>query len=1073
MSKLQETQIWQTQATHRNTSTARAVSCLAGCFVLAEGLAVTSFPRVARMSGFILTAAVAAILSITTQSALAQTATADITETAPAEAIALEARLITRTRQLTFEGRRAGESYFSADGRRMILQSEREPGNPFFQIYLMDLDTGDTQRISPGTGKTTCAWIHPNGEKVLFASTHDDPSAEQEQKEEIELRASGKERRYSWDYDEFYEIYEYEQATKQYRKLTDARGYDAEGSWSPDGSLIAFASNRSAYEQELTAEQRTAFETDPAWANEIYVMKADGSDVKRLTTTAGYDGGPFFSPDGKRICWRRFAENGATAEIMTMNIDGSDQQQVTHLAAMSWAPYYHPSGQYLIFTTNRHGFANFELYMVDAAGKQEPFRVSFTPGFDGLPVFSPDGDHLAWTTNRTVTKQSQIFMADWNHTRALELLELKPASPAAPSQAEARRVMALTPEARGDFAPADAVRHVEFLCRPQLGGRLTGTKGEQLATNYVALNFETMGLLPAGDDGTYFQEFEFTSGVSAGPNNVLTVESVAGDKKTTAELLTLESDWRPLAFSNSASIAASDVIFAGYGIRAPAAEGVEEYDSFVHLDVKDKWVVAFRFMPENFTPEQRQHFIRFSSLRFKAMQARDMGARGLIIVSGPTSGVKEQLVPLQFDGSLAGSGLPVISVTDRVAASWLMERGKDLASVQQKMDSGEPAIGFPLDGLKISASIDIQQEKKTGRNVLGRLQMNESPAGQIVVVGAHIDHLGTGPNGNSLARGDEQSQIHFGADDNASGVSAMMQIAEAMALAKDAGKLHGSRDVVFAAWSGEELGLLGSSHYVKNLETMFSQHAAAVEGNAGDAEQSEKKAEDPAGPNTGGLSLYIAACLNMDMVGRLQEKLVLQGIGSSAAWQKIIEQANVPLGLSLTLQDDSYLPTDASVFFLHGVPILSAFTGNHSEYHTPRDTPEKLNYEGIAKVANLMSLVCRHLIATEQPPIYVAQERPKDGQRRAALRAYLGTVPDYAQSDVKGVMLSGVAKGGPAEIAGVKGGDVIIKLAGKAIENIYDYTYAIEALKSGQETEISVLRDGKEVTLKVTPGSRD
>ena len=1032
-----------------------------------------NFPRPGRTLRIMLSAVVAAILSITTQSALAQIAVADITETDPAEAIALEAKLINRTRQLTFEGRRAGESYFSDDGRLMVFQSEREPGNPFFQIYLMDLDTGDTQRISPGTGKTTCAWIHPNGEKVLFASTHDDPVAEQEQKDEIELRASGKEHRYSWDYDEFYEIYEYELATKQYRKLTDAKGYDAEGSWSPDGSLIAFASNRSAYEQELTAEQRTAFETDPAWANEIYVMKADGSDVKRLTTSAGYDGGPFFSPDGDRICWRRFAENGATAEIMTMNVDGSDQRQVTHLGAMSWAPYYHPSGQYLIFTTNRHGFANFELYMVDVAGKHEPVRVSYTPGFDGLPVFNQDGDHLAWTTNRTVTKQSQIFMADWNHAMALELLDLKPASTAVPSEAEVTRAMALTPESRGDFAPADAVRHVEFLCRSQLGGRLTGTKGEQLATNYVALNFETMGLLPAGDNDTYFQEFEFTSGVSAGQNNVVTVESIAGDRNQAAAPLTLEADWRPLAFSSSTSIEASDVVFAGYGLRAPAADGIEEYDSFVHLDVRDKWVVVFRFMPEGFTPEQRQHFIRFSSLRFKAMQVRDMGARGLIIVSGPSSGVKEQLVPLQFDGSLAGSGLPVISVADSVAAGWFAERGKDLASVQQKMDSGEPAMGFPLDGLKVSASIDIQQEKKTGRNVLGRLQINESQAGQIVVVGAHIDHLGTGPNGSSLARGDEQSQIHFGADDNASGISAMMQIAEAMARAKDAGKLHGKRDVVFAAWSGEELGLLGSSHYVKSLETMFSQHAATADGSDGDADSPEKKADDLAGPNTGGLSLYITACLNMDMVGRLQEKLVLQGIGSSAAWQAIIEQANVPLGLSLTLQDDSYLPTDASVFFLHGVPILSAFTGNHSEYHTPRDTPEKLNYEGIAKVANLISLVCGHLIATEQSPVYIAQERPKDGQRRAALRAYLGTVPDYAQSDVKGVMLSAVAKGGPAEVAGIKGGDVIVKLAGKAIENIYDYTYAIEALKSGQQTDITVLRAGKEVSMKVTPGSRD
>ena len=1017
---------------------------------------------------------VPAVLFPTAKSATAQTADPDITESNPSEAIAQEANLISRTRQLTFEGRRSGEGYFSVDGHRMVFQSERESGNPFYQIYLMDLDTGDTQRITTGTGKTTCAWIHPDGKKVLFASTQDDPAAVQEQTEEIELRTSGKERRYSWDYDEFYELYEYELATKQYHKLTNARGYDAEGSWSPDGSLIAFASNRSAFEDKLTAEQTAAFKTDPAWANEIYVMKADGTDVKRLTTSAGYDGGPFFSPDGKRICWRRFDESGAIAEIMTMNIDGSDQQQLTHLEAMSWAPYYHPSGKYLIFTTNRHGFANFELYMVDAAGKHEPVRVTYTPGFDGLPVFSPDGEHLAWTTNRTVSKQSQIFMSDWNHKLALEALDLKPDSSTTPTEyADGKRVMALSPEARGDFAPADAVRHVEFLCRPQLGGRLTGTKGEQLATNYVALNFETMGLLPAGDNDTYFQEFEFTSGISAGPNNSLSVESKTGDSGENQKALTLDSDWRPVAFSGSTRVEAADVIFAGYGIRAPAADGIEEYDSFVHLDVKDKWVVVFRFMPENLTPEQRQHFNRFSSLRFKAMQARDMEARGLIVVSGPTSGVKEQLVPLLFDGTLAGSSLPVFSVTDTLAAEWFKERGKDIQSVQQKMDSGEPAMGFPLDGLKISATIDIQQEKKKGRNVLGRLQINESPAGQIVVVGAHIDHLGTGPNGSSLARGDEHSQIHFGADDNASGVSGMLQIAEAMALAKDAGKLQGQRDVVFAAWSGEELGLLGSSHYVKNLETMFSQHAAAVHGDEPSDDQPTTKADESTGPNTGGLNLYIAACLNMDMVGRLQEKLILQGIGSSPAWQKIIEQANVPLGLSLTLQDDSYLPTDAQVFFLHGVPILSAFTGNHGEYHTPRDTPEKLNYEGIAKVANLMSLVCRNLIAADHSPVYMAQERPKDGQRRASLRAYLGTIPDYAQSDVKGVMLSGVAKGGPAEVAGVKGGDVIVKLAGKKVENIYDYTYAIEALKSGQETEMTVQRDGKELALKVTPGSRD
>jgi Tol biopolymer transport system component len=1006
-------------------------------------------------------------------------ADADITESDPAEARRLETQLVNRVRQLTFEGRRAGESYFSADGRRMIFQSEREPGNPFFQIYLMDLDTGDTQRVSPGTGKTTCAWIHPDGTKVLFASTQEDPDAVREQEEEIALRTSGKERRYAWDYDEFYDIYEYDLAGKTYRPLTREKGYDAEGSWSPDGSLIAFASNRSAWTDPLTDAQKQAFTLDPAWANEIYIMNADGSNVRRLTNSPGYDGGPFFSPDGKKICWRRFAENGATAEIMTMNIDGTGELQLTKLQAMSWAPYFHPSGRYLIFTTNRHGFANFELYLIDAAGQHDPVRVSHTPGFDGLPVFSPDGTKLAWTSGRTVNNQSQIFLADWNHSKALELLGLSDAPGSVAAATNSGRVMAAGAEGRGDFAPADAVRHVEYLCRPQLGGRLTGTKGEQLATNYVALHFETLGLLPAGDNDTWFQEFEFTSGVSAGPNN---------SASTSNKPLQLHSDYRPVPFSANATVPATDVVFAGYGLRVPAAEGHEEYDSYVHLDVKDKWVLAFRFLPEKLTPERRQHFSRFSSLRFKAMQARDLGAKGLIVVSGPTSGVREQLVPLQFDGSLAGAGLPVISISDDVASAWFSQLGKNLNAVQEKLDAGEPAIGYPLKDIQLAATIEIQHEKKTGRNVLGRLQVNDQPAGQIVVVGAHIDHLGTGISGNSLARDNEKSAIHFGADDNASGVTAMMQMAEALSNAKQAGQLQGQRDIVFAAWSGEELGLLGSSHYVKNLETLFSQHAAAAEPPAkansatepdapksqpADQENKTPAQETLSGPNTGGLNLYIAACLNMDMVGRLQERLVLQGIGSSPAWQSLIERANVPLGLNVSLQNDSYLPTDASVFFLHGVPILSAFTGNHGEYHTPRDTPEKLNYEGISQIGRLMSLVCRQLISLEQPPRYAAQERPKDGERRANLRAWLGSVPDYAQSDVKGVLLSGVAKGGPAEKAGVRGGDIIVRLAGKDIENIYDYTYAIEALKSGQETEVSVRRGEKVLTFKVTPGSRD
>jgi Tol biopolymer transport system component len=236
-------------------------------------------------------------------------------DAAKAEASRLEAELIADARQITFEGRRAGEGYFSADGKQMVFQSERDPSNPFYQIYVTDLETGDIERVSPGTGKTTCAWIHPQGGRVMYASTQDDPAAEDKQAQEIELRNTGKQRRYAWDYDENFEIYSKDLESGQFTRLTDARGYDAEGSYSPDGSQIAFASNRQAYSRDLTQREKQMFETDAAFMMDIYIMNSDGTNVRQLTDVPGYDGGPFFSPVVTRICWRWFADFGATAVV--------------------------------------------------------------------------------------------------------------------------------------------------------------------------------------------------------------------------------------------------------------------------------------------------------------------------------------------------------------------------------------------------------------------------------------------------------------------------------------------------------------------------------------------------------------------------------------------------------------------------------------------------------------------------------------------------------------------------------------------------------------------------------------
>jgi Tol biopolymer transport system component len=982
---------------------------------------------------------------------------ADVVESDPQMAASKEGELLSGTRQLTFEGRRAGEGYFSQDGSQLVFQSEREPGNPFFQIYVMDRESGDVERISPGRGKTTCAWIHHTGNKVLFASTHEDEAALDKQRAEIELRQSGNERRYSWDYDEHFDLYEFNRQTHEYRQLTDSRGYDAEGSWSPDGKLIAFTSNRRAYDSEMTEEVKRQFEVDAAYMNDIYLMDAEGGNVRRLTSAPGYDGGPFFSPDGRRICWRRFSPNGALAEAWTMNLDGSDQRQITHLGAMSWAPFYHPSGEYLIFTTNRHGFANFELYLIDVDGKSTPVRATYTKGFDGLPAFTPDGKQLAWTSNRTNSGQSQLFLAGWNHDKARELLGLNSVAANRPVQRDHERsATAVDDDANiatdaaafadsthelsvPEYAAADIGRHVKYLCRDELEGRFTGSRGERLATAYVAAYMDKLGLEPAGDDGGWFQPFEFTSGVALGPDNELTAHS---------ESYHVDQDWRPLSFSGTGEFDAAPIVFAGYGIVAEAAEEQEEYDSYVHLDVKDKWVVVFRYLPESVSPEKRQQLNRASQLRFKSTFARERGARGLVVVTGPNAQSRSELVPLQMDGTLGGSSLPVISVTNDVANSWLQAGGKSLQQLQDELDDGSQKMGFEIEGVTLAAKIDIERIKKTGRNVLGRLPVADAPTDQTIVIGAHIDHLGKGVSSSSLARGDEASAIHYGADDNASGIAALLEIAEHVADRREMGRLAARRDLVFAAWSGEELGLLGSDHFVKELS-----------GN-GEASQGDN-------------SIYpsIAAYLNMDMVGRLDKHLILQGIGSSGVWRSEIERRNAPVGLPLTLQDDTYLPTDASSFYLAGVPILSAFTGAHSEYHTPRDTPEKLNYDGAAQIARFMGLVAQGLAASESPPQYV-QQSVKQQTTSGRLRVYLGTIPDYAE-EVQGVMLSGVGKDGPADKAGVKARDVIVELAGKKIENIYDYTQAIEALKIGEPVKMAVLRNGERVLLEITPASRD
>ena len=322
-----------------------------------------------------------------------------------------ESELMIGTHQLITDSLRSGEGYFSSDGSQLIFQSEVPGSNPFYQIFVRDFDTGDTSLVSPGVGLTTCPWIHPNSELVMFSSTHEDPQALAKQAEEIRIRESGIDRPYGWDYDSHYDIYQANSDGSDLVNLTNTAGYDAEGSYSSDGSKILFASNREAYGRLLSQAEQKLFEDDSSYFMDLYIMNADGSNVQKLTNSPGYDGGPFFSQDDTQIVWRRFNPDGNSAEIWVMDVDGKNQRQLTADAMVAWGPYFHPSGKYIIYSSNILGHANFELFMVDTKGLNPPIRVTNTEGTDILPVFSPDGESLAWSTTRTPDGTSQIHLS--------------------------------------------------------------------------------------------------------------------------------------------------------------------------------------------------------------------------------------------------------------------------------------------------------------------------------------------------------------------------------------------------------------------------------------------------------------------------------------------------------------------------------------------------------------------------------------------------------------------------------------------------------------------------------------
>jgi hypothetical protein len=586
------------------------------------------------------------------------------------------------------------------------------------------------------------------------------------------------------------------------------------------------------------------------------------------------------------------------------------------------------------------------------------------------------------------------------------------------------------PQARQAATASRTKVHVETLASEKFEGRLTGSAGEKLAADYLIAELTRIGAKPLpGVDG-FRMPFTFTAGSKDGGSTL----SIAGQNGQSAKIEG-QADIRALSFSDSGEVT-GPVVFAGYGLVVPEAQNFG-YDSYAGLDVKDKIVVVLRYFPEDADQKTRGILARYADARYKAQAARQRGARGMLVVTGPRSPNAGEVMPMTFDTAIAGSGIVAASVGGQVASRIFGAAGKDIEAVQKELDGGNPHVaGFAIPGMTLTLKADVVREQRTGNNVVAYLPATTAVTGvnkPWVAVGAHYDHLGRGTSGGSLAGKDEANGIHHGADDNASGTATVLAIGEA--LSHQPRKRH----LVLAFWSGEELGLLGSSAFVTKppfpLDTL-------------------------------------AAYLNFDMVGRVSDnKLTVQATGTSPIWPKLLEQANVAAGFDLVLQDDPYQPTDVGSFNTAGVACLTFFTGAHQEYHKPTDTADKINYEDLVRVGDFATAIVTRLLDAPEAPQFTKVDQKSDTGGRAGLRLFTGTIPDYA-SEVKGLLLGGVIGGGPAEQAGLAKGDVIVEIAGQSITNIYDYTYALELLKIGEPAKVIYLRGGEKRETTLTPAAR-
>lgn len=572
--------------------------------------------------------------------------------------------------------------------------------------------------------------------------------------------------------------------------------------------------------------------------------------------------------------------------------------------------------------------------------------------------------------------------------------------------------------------------HVAHLADDALAGRRAGTPGAERAARYVVRAFQAAGLEAPSNHPAYLQTFDFPIGVELGPENRLILQQ--GDRR----VMVFEPgrDFLPLAGSIADRIV-QPVVFVGYGISAPEMD----YDDYAGVDVRGRVVMVLRYGPEGEDPAG--HFGRFLSERYKAATAAAHGASAILFVNGPATDEIDRLIPFQMDAEPGNLGMVALSISQTVGQRIAHTGGGDLARWQGEIDETGKPRSRVLSGTVVNLRSDLKPITRTTHNVIGLVPgYDPRRAREAVVVGAHYDGLGLGGAGSLEP---VPGEVHNGADDNASGVAGLIELAQYFA----SGPNRPARTIVFIAFGAEEEGMLGSGHFVSH----------------------------PVVPLTS-----VVAMVNLDMIGRLEDELIVYGVGSSEAWPDLIERANRDIDLPVRLMAEGYGPSDHAAFYLRQVPVLALFTGVHEDYHRATDDVDLLDYEGLTRVTSFVRRLVGQLAGPGSRPKFRPGTYDMAGEGRevpsatvtsepVSLGRRLGAIP-VPSGPEEPVIVERVEKGSPADRAGVRPGDRILSVDGTAIGSIYDYVRVLNQATPRSGSRLALERDGRTLELRIELG---